>query len=214
MNRRSYRHRRVAAALGLAVLLGACSGGASTEDGSAATAERVTVVPDFDSPAFVVNVYATDTGYETPIIHIPAGRYIKLVLRDHGSQEHHYRVIGLVPSRLRWAQFPSLDEYDIASMSDEELLAAGLDMSQPIDDLEHVLHHLHIMFVPDKPASPSGIKPLGTEVHGWTRPGTQDVIYFFALTTGTYEVVDSAHPEITGQLVVYLPPDATLAEGS
>jgi hypothetical protein len=40
------------------------------------------------------------------------------------------------------------------------------------------------------------------------------VIYFFALTTGTYEVVDSAHPEITGQLVVYLPPDATLAEGS
>jgi hypothetical protein len=172
------------------------------------------VAPDFDAPEFVVNVYATDSGYENPVVFVPAGRYIKLVLRDHGSEEHHYRVLGLVPSQLRWAQFPSLDEYDIASMSDEELLAAGLDMSQPIDDLEHVLHHLHIMFVPNKPAAPSGIQPIGTEVHGWTIPGKQDVVYFFALTTGTYDVVDAAHPEITGQLVVFLPPDATVAEGS
>jgi hypothetical protein len=198
-------------AMALLLALGACSDGDSSGTSNAIPGGPVTVVPDFDAPEFVVNVYATDAGFETPIVHVPAGRYIKLVLRDHGSQEHHFRVLGLVPSRLRWAVFPSLDEYDIATMGEDELLAAGIDLSKPIDDLAHVLHHLHIMYAPDKAAAPSGIKPLGTEVHAWTIPGKQDVVYFFALTTGTYEVVDSAHPEFTGQLVVFLPSDAALA---
>jgi hypothetical protein len=55
---------------------------------------------------------------------------------------------------------------------------------------------------------------LGTEVHAITRRGSQDVVYFYALTTGIYDVVDAAHPEITGKLVVYLPPDAIVATGS
>ena len=205
---------RLAVPLALLVTIGACSSGDSGGSATTDAAERVTVLPDLDAPEFVVNVAATDAGYENPIINIPAGRYIKLVLRDHGSGEHHFRVVGLVPSQLRWAVFPSLDEYDLASMSEEELLANGIDLSKPIDDLDHLLHHLHLMYAPDKVASPSGIKPLGTEVHAWTIPGKQDVVYFYALTTGTYEVIDSAHPEFTGRLVVFLPPDATLAMGT
>lgn len=199
--------------LALMLVFAACSdGGAAGPD--RLVEERVTVVPDPDAPEFVVNVYVTDEGYEQPIVHVPAGRYIKLVLRDHGVLEHHYRVIGLVPSQLRWVVFPVLDEYDLASMSDEELLSHGIDMSQPIGDLEHELHHLGISFSPVRPASRSAIQPTGTEVHAITRRGVQDVVYFYALTTGTYEVVDAAHPDIRGKMVVFLPPDATIADGS
>ena len=208
------RLTRWAVPLALVASLAACSDGGSAGGGLAPTQERVTVLPDLDAPEFVVNVYATDTGYEQPIVHVPAGRYIKLVFRDHGVLEHHYRVIGLVPSQLRWVVFPSLSEDDIPSMTDEELRSHGFDPDMPIDDLAHVLHHLSITYSPTRPASRSPIQPLGTEVHAITRRGAQDVVYFYALTTGTYEVVDAAHPEIRGKLIVYLPPDATIASGS
>lgn len=201
------------AAIALALMLGACGSGGGDGDRISSREDRVTVVPDRDAPEFVVNVYATDSGYQQETVYVPAGRYIKLVFRDHGQLEHHYRVIGLVPSQLRWVVFPALDEYDLETMSDEELLSHGIDMSQPIADLEHELHHLGISYSPIRPASRSAIQPTGTEVHAITRRGSQDVVYFYALTTGTYEVVDAAHPEIRGKLVVFLPPDATLAEG-
>jgi hypothetical protein len=133
------------------------------------------------------------------------------VFRDHDSDEHHFRVLGLVPSQLRWAIFPALSAEDIPNMSDSELASHGFDPDMPIDDLEHVLHHLSITYSPIPPASRNPLAPIGTEVHAVTRPGKQDVLYFFALTTGTYEVVDPAHPEITGKLVVFLPPGATPA---
>lgn len=198
--------RTLVALLTLALVAGACSDGTASGPGLQAE-ERVTVLPDLEAPLFVVNVYATDTGYKQPIVFVPAGRYVKLVFRNHGSVEHHYRVIGLVPSQLRWMVFPMLDEYDLDTMSADELRSHGFDPDAPIDDLDHVLHHLGASFSPVRPAS-SGIRPLGTEVHAITRRGKQDVVYFRALTTGTYDVVDAAHPEITGKLVVYLPPDA------
>lgn len=209
MNRRLVRW---GAPLALVLLFAACSEGGSAGP-EARNEERVTVLPDLDAEEFVVNVYATDTGYEQPIVHVPAGRYIKLVFRDHGILEHHYRVIGLVPSQLRWVVFPSLNEDDIPSMTDEELRSHGFDPDMPIDDLAHVLHHLSITYSPTRPASRGAIQPLGTEVHAITRRGSQDVVYFYALTTGTYDVVDAAHPEITGKMVVYLPPDATVVGG-
>lgn len=208
------RAMRLAAVLGLAVVVGACSSGGDPGASIPGREERVTVVPDQDAPEFVVNVYATGAGYEPPIVHVPAGRYIKLVFRDHGEAVHHFRVVGLVPSQLRWIQFPTLSAEDIPNMSPDELLAQGFDPEMPIDDLEHVLHHLRITYSPVRPASRSDIQPTGTEVHAITRPGLQDVVYFYALTTGTYEVVDPAHPEIKGRLVVYLPSDATVVEGS
>lgn len=197
----------------LLVVIGACSDG-----GSGATTRtpepRVTVLPDLESEPFVVNVYATPDGYDPPIVHIPAGRYIQLVFRDHDAYEHHFRVVGLVPSQLRWAIFPALSAEDIPNMSNEELRAHGFDPEMPVDDIEHVLHHLGMTFSPTPPASRNPLRPLGTEVHAITRPGKQDVLFFFALTTGTFEVVNSAHPDITGKLVVYLPPDAVIAPGS
>jgi hypothetical protein len=208
----SRRLVRWGALLALVLVFAACSDGGSAGPG-ARNEERVTVLPDLDAEEFVINVYATDTGYEQPIVHVPAGRYIKLVFRDHGVLEHHYRVIGLVPSQLRWVVFPTLSAEDIPSMSEEELRAHGFDPDMPIDDLEHTLHHLSITYSPTRPASRGAIKPLGTEVHAITRRGSQDVVYFYALTTGTYDVVDAAHPEITGKMVVYLPPDATVAGG-
>lgn len=205
---------RLVAVLVLAVVVGACSSGGDTGTSAADREERVTVVPDRDAPEFVVNVYATDSGLKQETVFVPAGRYIKLVFRNHGTVEHHYRVIGLVPSQLRWVVFPILDEYDLDSMSDEELLSHGIDMSLPIGDIQHELHHLGITYSPMRPNSRSDIQPTGTEVHAITRRGKQDVVYFYALTTGTYEVVDAAFPEIRGKMVVFLPPDATIAEGS
>ncbi len=196
--------------LALVAVVAACSDGGS--NGSVAgTAERVTVQPDFDAPEFVVDVYATEAGYEPAVVHVPAGRYIKLVFRDHAANEHHFRVLGLVPSQLRWAIFPTLSPEDIPNMSESELRSYGFDPDMPVDDLDHVLHHLGMTYSAVPPASRSPLAPIGTEVHAVTRPGKQDVLYFFALTTGTYEVVDPANPHITGKLVVYLPSNASPA---
>lgn len=207
------RTRSAVALLVLALVAGACSGGSATTDNDA-TEERVTVLPDLEAEEFIVNVYATDEGYKQPTVFVPAGRYIKLVFRNHGLVEHHYRVVGLIPSQLRWIVWPVLDEYDIETMSDEELLSHGFDPNAPVDDLSHTLHHLGITYSPMRPASSSDIRPTGTEVHAITRRGKQDVVYFYALTTGTYQVVDAAHPEITGTMIVYLPEDARIAAGS
>ncbi len=196
--------------LALVAVVAACSDG-GTNGPAAGVEERVTVLPDFETEEFVVNVYATDDGYDPAVVHVPAGRFIKLVFRDHDSDEHHFRVLGLIPSQLRWAIFPALSAEDIPNMSDSELAAHGFDRDMAIDDLDHVLHHLGITYSAVPPASRNPLRPLGTEVHAVTRPGKQDVLYFFALTTGTYEVVDPAHPEITGKLVVFLPPGATPA---
>ena len=72
------------------------------------------------------------------------------------------------------------------------------------------------MLVPTKPESPAGVKPLGTEVHGYAATGDLriDVVYFYALTTGTYRVEDVLNPEIRGSVVVFLPENATVAAGS
>lgn len=178
----------------LALVAGACSDTAST---SAPEAVSVVVPQDVTADEFLVNVILTDTGYEPETIFIPAGRPIRLVLRNRGETEHHYRVAGLIPSDLRWRLEPQLDTYDLES--DPEFADAY------VDDIEHILHHLTPTYVPFKEESRSGIKPIGNEVHGYTHRGTIDVMTFYALQTGSYDVIDELHPELTGTVVVFDP---------
>ena len=204
--------------LALAATVAACSSGSSPPASPSSTAaaslavgdigsDRVTVAPDRDSSEFLVQVTLTDDGFEPQIIQMPAGRRVRLVLRNGGTTEHHYRVQGLVAAEVGWLLEPELDVTDLDAMTDEELAQAGLanENTQDADEMEHILHHLTPTFVPFRDVSPAGIKPLRNEVHGYVTLGDKDVLTFFPLTTGRYEVKDVLHPEITGTVVVFMP---------
>jgi hypothetical protein len=207
MSRTNFRISRWSMVLMLVALVaGACSSGSTTEETQPvpeetvvpveeATAEvSVAVVPDYSAPTFTVNVTFTDEGYEPDTIFIPAGRQVRLVLRNRGSHEHHYRVVGLIASDIRWLQVPDINEDEILAME-----------GSFIDDAEHILHHIEPEFVPFKAASLSGIRPLATEVHGYAQNGTSDVVLFFPLQTGTFTAEDVRYPEITGRVIVFDP---------
>ena len=201
----------LSALFGLIVLVGACSAvltaAFSSDDDSAASSDGAVVVePDRTQTALNINVNLSEEGIEPEIIFIPAGRPIRLVLTNRGLAEHHFRIKGLVPADLTWMEFPEIDEYEIASMSAEDLVAYGLEEAATITDeaeLEHFAHHLTPQMMPTKPASPSGIKPLGTEVHGYVTRGGLDVMEFIALQTGEFEAEDVRFPEFTARVIVF-----------
>ena len=207
---RFYR-KLVVALLALALIGTACSSDSSP--GITSDPNTVIVEPDFESSFFVAQVDLTDEGFDPPVLYLPAGRQIRLVLRNHGTTEHHYRVKGLVTANLRWRLEPEVDSYDLDSMTVEELADIGIDLTATSDEaeIEHLLHHLAPSFVPYKEASVSGIKPLGTEVHGYVDNGVNDILYFYPLNTGRFEVQDEFNPEITGTVVVFLPDDAQVS---
>lgn len=206
------RTRFGAGAAALMVVAAGCSAGRAapaatsptTSEPPAVTTTTVVVPPDLGGKEFLVQVAMTDDGFEPGTILLPAGRHVRLVLRNRGSTEHHFRVKKLVPVEMRWLLEPDLDISNIDEMSDAELAEYGLTGEDATDeDVEHILHHLEPTFVPGKEKSPSGIKPLPTEVHGYAVVGGHDVLSFFALTTGRYEVEDVLHPEITGTVIVF-----------
>jgi hypothetical protein len=194
--------RWAAALLAISLVVGACSSDSGddanepSDEVPPARAEEgsITVLPDYESDVFVVNVYLDEGGFEPGTIRVPAGRHVKLVLRNRGRYEHHYRVVGLVASEIRWLQIPDIDE--------DELLAAEMEGGF-VGDIEHVLHHLTPEFVPFKPESRSGIRVLPTEVHGYAHGGDHDVLFFYPLNTGSFRVEDVLYPEITGKVVVF-----------
>jgi hypothetical protein len=182
--------------------------GDSSAFGSGAAAA---VEADFSQTALNINVSLTADGIEPDIIFIPAGRPIRLVLTNRDEYEHHFRVEGLVPTNLRWMELPEIDEYDVASMTPDDLVAYGIEEAGTITDeaeLAHYMHHLVPQFVPSRPASPSGIRPLGTEVHGWVIRGTKDVMEFVAQYPGEYEAEDVRYPEHTARVIVFDPTSA------
>ncbi len=192
--------------VGFALTAASCTGGAplSTESAPAlGVADSVLVPPDYDSEIFVVNVLLTDEGIEPSTIFLPAGRPIRLVLRNRGTREHHFRVGGIVPAELTWLQYPEFEDYEVASMSTEELIAKGIGTD--IDDLEHVLHHMLPSFVPFKGESRAGIRPIPNEVHGYAELGGSDVLSFFALNTGAFVAEDVRFPELTARVIVFKP---------
>jgi len=206
MHGQSRRPRGLVIPLLVLSLAAACTGGADTGT-TTDTMETVTVDPDLQKSPLTVNVLLTDTGFQPSIIFLPAGRQIQLVLRNRGTGEHHFRIQGLVPVRLAWLQIPEIDAYDLDTMTPQELASYGIDLTGVTDDYEidHILHHLHGVYVPFREESPSGIKPIGIDVHGWVTLGKVDVVSFIAPTTGRYMSEDVLHPELTGEVVVFDP---------
>ena len=203
--------------LALLLVSSACSSSDTGSESAVGRTEResVTVEPDFSLSPFVVNVALTDTGPEPDVIFIPAGRQIRLVLRNHGTTEHHFLIRGLVPALLRWRVESEVDAYELDSLSPGEQAELGIDIAGVTDEaeMEHLLHHLAPSWAPTKAESPSGIKPVGLDVHGYVSLGTNDVLTFFALQTGEYVSEDVLYPELTGRVVVFAPSDTTTDEG-
>ena len=201
-----WRRRTMAGVLVFSLAAAGCTGTPDTSgsDGrNGGGAEQVFVTPNYDDPTVVVNVTLTDEGFEPPTILIPAGRHIRLVIRNRGSHEHHFRVSGLIPAEMTWLLPAQVDEYDIDSMSEGELAAIGIDLSEDATDMEHLLHHLSPSFVPFKEESRSGIKPLPNEVHGYASRGGFDVMSFFAINTGVFISQDVRYPDLTGRVIVF-----------
>ena len=187
----------------LALTLTACTAGseASGENTGAGTdAGQTLVTPDLNSQSVVVNVTMTDTGFEPSTILLPAGRHVKLVLRNRGEHEHHFRVAGLVPFDLGWLVEPDISAYEIETMTPEELESLGISAED--SDMDHEMHHLTPTVIPFKGPSMSGISPLPNEVHGYAQRGQMDVMVFFPLSVGEFVVEDVLNPELTGRVVV------------
>ncbi len=165
--------RSVAGVIALALVATACTSGSEPELEDTGAVEAKIVAPDYGAATFFVNVDVTDEGFEPSTIFIPAGQQVRLVMRNRGTAEHHFRVSGLVVEQLSWYVPSDIDEMDLLAMTDAEL--AELEISAE-EDLEHVGHHLSPSFMPFKAESPSGVSPLPGEVHGYARPGGYDVL--------------------------------------
>lgn len=142
-----------------------------------------TLLPDQRVMPLTINVVMTDDGFQPSSIFIPVGREARLVVRNHGMTEHHYKVEGLVPGDVLW-RAPAA-----ASVTEEED--------------EHLAHHPGASYVPFRSTSRAGIKPTGDEVHAYAAAGGLDVILFTATNTGTFLVQDPLHPEIVGKVKVF-----------
>jgi hypothetical protein len=203
--------RCAASIVTVALLATGCSGFfGSSDEADVPADETVMVEPDLSSGTTVLNIYLSDDGFEPSTVFLPAGRHIKLILRNRGNAEYHYRIGGLIPTYMSWLMVPEVTEVDMISMSQEELAALGL--GGEITDLDHELHHIKPVFVPFREESPAGIQPLATEVHGYVTRGTLDVLDFFPTNTGTFVVEDVLHPGVTGKVIVFDP--AAVGAGS
>lgn len=131
-----------------------------------------------------INVDVTDEGIRPASVYVPAGKAVQLVVRNRGQNEHHYRVVGLVPRGLMWVA------------PDEGASGAAID---------HESHHQGTSALAYRAASPAGIRPTGSEVHAYARGGGggMDVVLFTAANRGTFIVQCPLYPEIVGQLTVF-----------
>jgi len=171
----------IVAVLGVLALHGA---GLAAQSGADHSAHAMPAAM-FDASAldFTVNVDISDAEIQPSVVFVPAGRPVQLVLRNRGSTEHHYRVVGLVPDELLW-------------------MADGADRGGTAPAAEHD-HHGH-RFVNWRAASPAGIRPTGHEVHAYVSPDRRlDVVFFTATQAGTYVVHCDLHPDKTGRLTVF-----------
>ena len=198
------RHVKPAIWLAIVALVATSCTSASSDAGPVSTDtgnESVLIQPDYGADEFVVNVVLTDEGIEPATIFIPAGPPIRLVLRNRGTREHHFRIPGLIPHHMSWLMPPDVSAYDLDSMTAAQLAEIGIENSS--EDVDHVIHHLAPSFVPFKAESPTGIKPLPTEIHGYVLLGVSELMMFFAGNTGAFEARDVLYPEFTARVVVF-----------
>jgi len=131
-----------------------------------------------------LNIDISDDAISPSAVFVPAGRPVRLLLRNRGSTEHHYRVIGLVPDDLVWL-----------IRGEKTALAEGSD-----DEHNHHVSH----FVRQRETTPAGIRPTGTEVHAYVAgPNDLDVVIFTASQMGTFAVQCDLHQEHAGKLTVF-----------
>jgi cytochrome c-type biogenesis protein len=168
----------IAAVIGLMAL---CGVGLSGSDPDHTTRRGLTP----DSLDFTVNVGVSDTEIQPSAVFVPAGRPVQLLLRNRGSVEHHYKVLGLAPDQVAW-------------LARAEAHAGGV-----ANDAHS--HHGR-MFVASRAASPAGIQPTGTDVHAYVSPEQRvDAVLFTATKAGTYVVQCDLHPEKVARLTVFDP---------
>jgi cytochrome c-type biogenesis protein len=131
-----------------------------------------------------LNVDMTDTEIRPSVMFVPTGHPVRLVLRNRGTIEHHYRVVGLVPDDLFWVS------------ATDDAPPGGASNS------EHNHHSRQLLR--QRAASPAGIRPSGSEVHAYA-PGHRgtDAVFFTATQIGTFVVQCDLHPEHTARLTVF-----------
>jgi len=152
-----------------------------------ATTEPAPIPQDWDRVLITLNVEVTDDGFEPAAIFIPAGRGVQLLMRNHGTTEHHLRVIGAEPARLLWVARPD----------------TGIE--DGVTEEDHSKHHL-IGYIDWRGTSDSGIKINGDEIHGWSRATEMEIMRFIISEPGTYQFEDVLFPELTGELTVFEQP--------
>lgn len=171
-----------AAMLGMLVL---CGIGVAAQSGGVEHSGHVghPVSPNDGALDFTVNIAISDTQIQPSAVFVPAGRPVQLIVRNRGSVEHHYRVVGLAPHELSWLK---IDEGDGSGLS-------------------HNNHHGRT-FVPWRAASPAGIRPSGREVHAYVSPERRvDEVLFTAIESGNYVVRCDLHPGHVARFTVFEP---------
>jgi mono/diheme cytochrome c family protein len=162
-----------------------------------------------------VNIYMTEEGFEPSSITIAAGERVRLVLRNRTLKERHYRVIGMPVASIAWMAVP-LDRWEVVDANDHAAHAfhheeadaepaEGVFVNPRGGWVDH--DHSHALdYIPWRGTSPSGLKPNGREVHGWTFPysssGNLDVMTFIPLVPGTYTAFDPVNPRFVGEIIV------------
>ena len=173
---------------GLALM--ACStasGAAVDERGEVPSLEFTTGLADEISKEMTVSVDLTDQGFQPSTIFVPMGRRVRLVVRNRGTTEHHYRVVGLEPRDLLW-HAPEED-------------TAATDVADDSED--HGQHHTDA-FVPYPFESQAGIRPLGDEVHTYVESRADvNALIFTPTKRGTFFVECPLHPDIVGKITVF-----------
>jgi len=162
-----------------------------------------------------VNIYMTEEGFEPSSITLAAGQRVRVVLRNRTLKERHFRVIGMPAASITWMAVP-LDRWEAVDAAahlthafhHEEEAAEPVE-GQFVNPRGGWVDHDHshaVEYIDWRGTSPSGIKPNGREVHGWTFPysssGNIDVMVFIPLLAGTFTAFDPVNPTFLVEVVV------------
>lgn len=137
-------------------------------------------------PVVTVNVTIDETTISPPVLNVPAGTPVRLVLRNHGTREHHFHVQRVHPSEMLW-------------------LAKDLEPGTALEmaGSEHGAHHSGQMLPYHICTSRTGLCPTGLDLHAHAGPGEIDVIQFTAPQPGSYQAICPLHPGVQSMVVVF-----------
>ena len=181
---RQWGARLLASAL-IGLLLTACARGLEAQPAAGAPALGF----------LTINVELTDAGIQPASISVPAGREVKLIVRNRSMNEHHYHVLGLVPD----------DVWRVVSDSGDDSSAADGAASAVMTEADHAHHHDASLggYLPQL----GEVDPNAKEVHAYVQGGGggMDVIFFTATAVGTYAIHCPLHPDTDATLTVFAP---------